>query len=196
MVEVAYGADLVNRACHDYLRAHPTGTHIASACPAVVEYVRKYQPSLTEHIMPIVSPMVATGLAVKQHYGAHVHCVFVGPCVAKKAEILDPQIGAVIDEVLTLDELPAVLHARGVDLSLSRESDVDPPLAGNARIYPIPGGMLESAGIGDGVLDPRLIVVSGHEDTLEALADLPDADGEYAARRGADVQGLLRRDPA
>lgn len=178
VVEVAYGADLVNQACHDYLRDHPAGIHIASACPAVVEYVRKYHPALTEHIMPIVSPMVATALAVKQRYGNDVHCVFIGPCVAKKSEMLDPQLGGVIDEVLTLDELTAVFAARKVDPTRSLEGDVDPPYAGMARIYPIPGGMLESAGIGEGILDPRLIVVSGRTNVLDALAALPTDDGE------------------
>jgi signal transduction histidine kinase len=38
--------------------------------------------------------------------------------------------------------------------------------------------MLESAGIGDGVLDPRLIVTSGHEHTLEALEGVPANDGD------------------
>jgi len=50
----------------------------------VVEYVRKYRPQLTERLIPIVSPMVATALAVKARYGQHVRCVFIGPCVAKK----------------------------------------------------------------------------------------------------------------
>jgi two-component system NtrC family sensor kinase len=173
VVEVAYGADLVNQACHDYLQEHPTGIHIASACPAVVEYVRKYRPELTERIMPIVSPMVATALAVKRRYGQHVRCVFIGPCVAKKAEVLDGQIVGVIDEVLTLAETQRVLAARGVDPARAPSSDLDPPHAGKARIYPIPGGFLESAGIGDGILDPRLIVVSGKDETVETLAGLP-----------------------
>ena len=112
VVEVAFGADQVNQACHDYLAAHPTGLHIASACPAVVEYVRKYHPELTGSIMPIVSPMVATALEVKQRYGQHVRCVFIGPCVAKKAEILDSEVVGVVDEVLTLVELQRVLAAR------------------------------------------------------------------------------------
>ena len=178
VVEVAYGADLVNQACHDHLAEHPTGLHIASACPAVVEYVRKYHPELTDKIMPIVSPMVAAGLAVKKRYGQHVRCVFIGPCVAKKAEILDPEVVGVIDEVLTLVELEKVLTARGIDPATAPESDFDPPHAGKARVYPIPGGMLESAGIGDGILDPRLIVTSGKDETIEALAGLPDDVGD------------------
>jgi two-component system NtrC family sensor kinase len=179
VVEVAYGADLVNQACHDYLKKQPDkGILIASACPAVVDYVRKFHPALTEHIMPIVSPMIATGMAVKQRYGNDVSCVFIGPCVAKKAEITDPQLEGIIDEVLTLEELGTVFIARRVSPTQATASDVDPPFAGMARIYPIPGGMLESAGIGDGVLDPHLIVVSGHDETLDALAGLAAVDSK------------------
>jgi nitrogen-specific signal transduction histidine kinase/iron only hydrogenase large subunit-like protein len=176
VIEVAYGADLVNQACHDYLAEHPTGIHIASACPAVVEYVRKYRPELTDRIMPIVSPMVAAGLAVKERYGQDVRCVFIGPCVAKKAEILDGQVVGVVDEVLTFAELQRVFTVRGIDPARALASDFDPPHAGKARVYPIPGGMLESAGLAESMLDHRLIVVSGKDDTLETLTSLPDKD--------------------
>ena len=79
VVEVAQGADLVSRAYKEYIEAHPTGLHIATACPAVAEYVRKYHPELTGSLVPIVSPMIATALAVKELFGEDVRCVFVGP---------------------------------------------------------------------------------------------------------------------
>ncbi|MCX8032436.1 MAG: ATP-binding protein [Thermoleophilia bacterium] len=172
VVEVAYGADLVNQACHEYLREHPQGIHITSACPAVVEYVRKYRPDLADCIVPVVSPMVATALAVKQRYGSDVRTVFVGPCVAKKAEIMDAELAGTVDEVLTLTELAKVFESRGIDPALAEPSFLDPPYAGKGRMYPIPGGLLESAGIGHGVLDPCLIVVSGKDETVETLETL------------------------
>ncbi|MBN1319979.1 MAG: 4Fe-4S dicluster domain-containing protein [Thermoleophilia bacterium] len=178
VIEVAYGADLVNQACHEYLREHPTGIHIGSACPAVVEYVRKYHPELTDRIIPVVSPMAATALAAKERYGQDVRCVFIGPCVAKKAEILDSQMAGVVDEVLTFAELQRAFAARGIDPAAAPASDFDAPHAGLARIYPIPGGLLESAGIGQGILDSRLIVVSGKDETIEALAGLPEDAGD------------------
>ena len=176
VVEVAYGAELVNQAYRDYLADNPAGLHIASACPAVVEYVRKYHPGLTDRLMPIVSPMVATGLAVKERYGRQVRCVFIGPCVAKKAETLDPQVAGAIDEVLTLSELERVFAARGVDPAQAPPGEFDQPHAGSARIYPIPGGLFDSAGIGEGLRDPRLIIVSGKDETVETLTGIP-ADG-------------------
>lgn len=173
VVEVAYGADLVNSAYHEYLQEHPTGVHIASACPAVVEYIRKYQPELTKNIIPVMSPMLATAKAVKDRYGGEVRCVFIGPCVAKKAEMQDEQAAGLIDEVLTLAELQSLFEGSSIDLCALPESDFDPPYAGQSRIYPIPGGLMESAGIGRGTLDPRLVVVSGQRETLETLDRLP-----------------------
>jgi two-component system, NtrC family, sensor kinase len=193
VIEVAYGADLVNEACHDYLQKNPTGLHIASACPAVVEYVRKYHPALTDRIMPIVSPMVATALAVKEQYGENVKCVFIGPCVAKKSEILDPEIKGTIDEVLTLTELERLFTARGVDPAKAESSDFDPPHAGAGRIYPIPGGLFDSAGIGEGLSDPRLIVVSGKDETTETLAGFPVGPPEEEDNGLLLVEALMCR---
>jgi nitrogen-specific signal transduction histidine kinase/NAD-dependent dihydropyrimidine dehydrogenase PreA subunit len=176
VVEVAQGADLVSRAYAEYLEAHPTGVHIATACPAVAEYVRKYHPELVDRLVPVVSPMVATALAVKELYGEQMRCVFVGPCVAKKAEARDPELPPVIDEVLTLQEASRLLAARGVDPARVEPADWDEPAAGRARVFPLPGGLLESAGMDRGILDPDVLVVSGHGETVEVLDSLGEAD--------------------
>jgi len=176
VVEVAQGADLVSVAYKEYLEAHPTGLHIATACPAVAEYVRKYHPELTDALVPIVSPMIATALAVKDLYGAHVRCVFVGPCVAKKAEARDPELPPVIDEVLTLQEAHRLLAEKGVDLATAAPAGWDAPAAGGARVFPLPGGLLESAGLDRGILDPDVLVVSGHSETVEVLDSLETAE--------------------
>jgi two-component system, NtrC family, sensor kinase len=176
VVEVAQGADLVSAAYAEYLQANPEGIHIATACPAVAEYVRKYHPELVDRLVPIVSPMVATALAVKELYGDDVRCVFVGPCVAKKAEMRDPELPPVIDEVLTLQEAHRLLAGRGADPATAAEAGWDEPVAGRARVFPLPGGLLESAGLDRGMLDPDVLVVSGHDETVEVLGSLEAAD--------------------
>ena len=35
---------------------------------------------------PVVSPMIAHGRLIRQIYGEDVKVVFLGPCIAKKAE--------------------------------------------------------------------------------------------------------------
>jgi nitrogen-specific signal transduction histidine kinase/iron only hydrogenase large subunit-like protein len=176
VVEVAQGADMVSRAYKEYIEAHPTGLHIATACPAVAEYVRKYHPELTGNLVPIVSPMIATALAVKELFGQDVRCVFVGPCVAKKAEARDAGLPRVIDEVLTLQEANSVFAKLGVDPFTAAPAEWDEPGAGRARVFPLPGGLLESAGLERGMLDPDVLVVAGQDDTIEVLDSLRTAD--------------------
>jgi nitrogen-specific signal transduction histidine kinase len=176
VVEVAQGADLVSTAYAEYLQAHPTGVHIATACPAVAEYVRKYHPELVDRLVPVVSPMVATALAVKELHGERMRCVFIGPCIAKKAEMRDPELAPVIDEVLTLQEAHRLLASRGVDPAKATAAAWDAPVAGRARVFPLPGGLLESAGLDRGILDPDVLVVSGHDETVEVLDSLGEAD--------------------
>jgi len=176
VVEVAQGADLVSAAYAEYLQANPEGVHIATACPAVAEFVRKYHPELVDRLVPIVSPMIATAMAVKELYGDDVRCVFVGPCVAKKAEARDAQLDHVIDEVLTLQEAHRLLAGRGADPATAVEAGWDAPTAGRARVFPLPGGLLESAGLDRGMLDPEVLVVSGHDETVEVLGSLAEVD--------------------
>ena len=176
VVEVAQGADVVSAAYAEYLAAHPTGLHIATACPAVVEYVRKYNPALTHCLIPIVSPMMATAFEVKRLYGEQVRCVFVGPCVAKKLEAEDPLLPPVIDEVLTLSELRRLFAQREVDVDRTSPDSFDAPRAGLARIFPLPGGLLETADLERGVYDPQVLVLSGHEETTRVLRNLREED--------------------
>jgi two-component system NtrC family sensor kinase len=176
VVEVAYGADIVSTEYREYLREHPEGLHIATACPAVVEYVRKYNPDLTDCLVPIVSPMVATARAVRVLYGADVRTVFIGPCVAKKLEALDPQLDGEIDEVLTFQELHRLFDQRRIAIEGAAATEFDPPRAGHARVFPLVGGLLDSAGLEHGLLDPEVLVVSGHDETVEVLSGLRRED--------------------
>lgn len=191
VVEVAYGADLVSAAYREYLASHPNGLHVATACPAVVEFVRKYNPELTDHLVPIVSPMVATARAVKELHGDDVVCVFIGPCVSKKLEARDPEVAGAIDEVLTFEEMQRLLEHRGAGpvptptdgyeiciplWSQAGQSVFDPPLASRGRVFPLIGGLLDSAGLEHGLVDPDVLLLSGNDETVEVLGKLRRQD--------------------
>jgi two-component system, NtrC family, sensor kinase len=178
VVEVALGADLTNQAYRAYIKDHPAGTRLATACPAVVEYVRKYLPDLVGCLVPIVSPMIATAMAVKALHGPDHACVFIGPCVSKKLEMRDPQVPAVVDAVLTFDEMRRLFFERAVDPATAPPSDFDPPRAGSGRLYPLVGGLLKGAGLERSSLNAEVMVLSGATEILDALADLRPDDPE------------------
>jgi signal transduction histidine kinase/iron only hydrogenase large subunit-like protein len=169
VVEVAYGADLVSEAYREFIDGHQEEGWIASACPAVNEYIRKYQPSLLDHLIPIVSPMIATAMAVRERLPGECFCVFIGPCIAKKLEARDPDTPAGIDEVITFKELKALFAQRGVNPSQASPRPFDPPHAGLGRAFPLSGGLLKSARMDADILDPRVITISGQQEVVDVL---------------------------
>ncbi len=169
VVEVAYGADLVSEAYREFLAGHREGPWIASSCPAVIEYVRKYQPDLTERLIPIVSPMVATALAVRQLYPGELKCLFIGPCIAKKQEARDPSCPTVIDEVLTFKELKALLTQKNIAVGQAEPQPFDPPVAGMGRVFPLSGGLLKSARMEADLLDTNVVTISGQQEVTDLL---------------------------
>ena len=178
VVEVAFGADLTSRAYREHLRGHQGGTRICTACPAVVEYVRKYRPDLVDTLIPIVSPMIATALAGKALHGQDAACVFIGPCVAKKLEKDDPCVPRVVDAVLTFDELRRLFNEHGIVVGDATPSAFDPPHAGTGRLYPMVGGLLKAAGVERNSLSAEVIVLSGADDMLEVVGDLRADDAQ------------------
>ena len=75
-------------------------------CPIWVAMIKKIYHDLIPHMPPSVSPMVACGRAIKRIHPDAV-TVFIGPCIAKKAEAKEPDIKDAVDYVLTFQEIKA-----------------------------------------------------------------------------------------
>lgn len=167
VVEVAFGADLINRAYFkmvnkkDEFKEFVERPIIASSCPALANYIEKYVPELLPNLAPIVSPMVAMGRVVHKYYGENVKVVFIGPCSAKKVEMLRPEVKDAVDEVLTFEELRELWQLQNINPDTVNESNFDPPQAYLGRVYPIPGGLLRSAGLPADVMNSDMIVTEG-----------------------------------
>ncbi|HNX23747.1 MAG TPA: [Fe-Fe] hydrogenase large subunit C-terminal domain-containing protein [Spirochaetota bacterium] len=165
VVEVAFGADLV---AHEYKKIlDPQGYEhtISSDCPAVTYYVKYYYPDLVPSLSPIVSPMVATARVAKDLYGKECKTVFIGPCVAKKAE------SAEIDVVLTFIELRKLFMAGGVTAEDAEPSEFDGPQGNKAAIFPVTRGKLHSVNKSGDICEENIFVASGRVDFREAIKE-------------------------
>ena len=149
------------------------GSYIATACPALVNYVEKYRPELVDSLLPIVSPMVAHGRMLKEKLGNETKVIFIGPCVAKKSEIIRPGIAGVVDCVLTFSELMIWFEQKGVNLATCEESNFDEKPLHVAQLYPLPGGSLKTSGMDDDGLSLASLRVDAIENVREVLRDTP-----------------------
>lgn len=111
-------------------------------CPIWVAMIKKIYHELIPHMPPSVSPMVACGRAIKKMHPDAV-TVFIGPCIAKKAEAKEPDIRDAVDYVLTFQEVKELFDLAEIDFSQLPEDLRDhSSMAG--RIYARTGGVSEA----------------------------------------------------
>jgi len=162
--EVSFGADLVADRYRKLVMDN-TNYYISSDCPSIVNYVRFYHPGLVDNLAPVVSPMVAMSRVVREKYGKDTKIVFIGPCIAKKAE------SAEIDEAITYTELREMLAAKGITTENCQKNDFDPPLGGRGSIFPVARGLLQTARISDNAITGNIIAAEGRIYFQEALKE-------------------------
>ncbi|HHX39245.1 MAG TPA: 4Fe-4S dicluster domain-containing protein [Armatimonadetes bacterium] len=167
--ETAIGAYYTAVRTRDIVEARPNSSHITTACPVVVNYIERYRPDLLPLMIPVVSPMLAHARRIKERLGNRSRVVFIGPCVAKKAEAERPENAGVVDCVLTFTELEEWFEREGVQLAQCEESHFDEEPEGDSRYFPLVGGILRTARMETDVLAPRIISASGFDELRESL---------------------------
>lgn len=170
--ETAIGAYQVAQATAHCVAAAPRDDHVCTACPAVVRYVETYRPQLLGVLVPVVSPMVAHGRHIRRTQGRDFRVVFIGPCVAKKAEAERDDAADAVDVVLTFAELAEWFQEAHIDLSTCEESDFDEAPAGDARLFALEGGAVRTSGIAADQLDRSVLAISGFESVEQVLEEL------------------------
>lgn len=113
-------------------------------CPVWISLIRKDFQKIAGHLPASVSPMIAAGRIAKElHEGCRT--VFVGPCLAKKAEIREPDLEGAIDSVLTFQELQDILDALEIDFAGIEEDNVEHSAAAG-RMYARTQGVSRAVG--------------------------------------------------
>ena len=146
MVEVALFADILT-----LKEALEFDRHVNSeddfqltscCCPVWIGMIRKQVPELMEHVPGAVSPMIAAGRAVKQLHPDAL-TVFVGPCMAKKAEAREADLAGAVDYVLTFQEMQDIFRAADIHPEQLEEAQRDHSSRAG-RIYAHTGGVSEA----------------------------------------------------
>ncbi|HEX2921252.1 MAG TPA: [Fe-Fe] hydrogenase large subunit C-terminal domain-containing protein [Bacteroidales bacterium] len=164
VAEVSFGADLV-AGRYKQLVSESNSFFISSDCPSIVNYIKYYHPDLVDNLVPVVSPMVAMSRVVRKKYGSDTKIVFIGPCIAKKAESSE------IDEAITFTELRELFNLKSISPENIHPSEFDPPIGGRGAIFPVARGLLQTAMISDDAVTGNMIAAEGRIDFQNALKE-------------------------
>lgn len=174
--ETAEAAFFVANETKDYFDKMGKGLCLSTACPSYVTYVEKYQPENVKNLIPIVSPMIGHARRLKEKLGKDWKVVFIGPCLAKKAEAERPEFRDLVDVAITFTELLEWIEEENIDLKLFEASEFDDKVYGDARLYPLAGGMAKTASLETDNLNASIHVVSGFKEITDAMNSLSDSD--------------------
>jgi len=178
--ETALGVQQVASSVLERMRSEPNRVWISSACPAVVDYIRKYHPECVPYICEVFSPLLAHCKMLRANYGKDISIVSIGPCIAEKKEA--EKYPGLLDVAITFEDLSYWLNEAKIDLAAIDEMPEDhfePEDAQEGTLFPVEGGMAASlAGSGE-FGDMKFMAVSGMENVEQTLKDLSQWKPEH-----------------
>lgn len=195
--ETAIGAEQISAAVAARMEKKAS-VSISSACPSVVELIKRYHPEYEKYVCNMLSPVLAHCKVLRETYGNDIGVVFIGPCIAKKREADENPY--LLDVAITYHELRAWFDEEGIDPSVYAPDGGDtfvPNEAHEGRLYPIDGGMIAGIKADSGLTDGQFMSFSGIgaiQRALENLEDLTDRGPlflELLACEGGCVNGPM-----
>lgn len=140
VVEAALGADMVAQLESKELLEK--GFLTSSCCPAFVDYIEKFFPTMKEHVSHNLSPMAKISEYIK-FTDPNCKIVFIGPCTAKKMELQQERVANVMEAVITFEELQALFDSRDLNIN-TMEEDVLDNASYYGRIFARSGGLTDA----------------------------------------------------
>lgn len=146
MIEVALFADILTLKealeFDENIKTESDYQLTSCCCPMWIGMIRKIYKDLIPHVPPAVSPMIASGRAIKVLHPDAL-TIFIGPCLAKKAEAREKDIKDAVDFVLTFQEIQDVFNIMEINPADMEESEKDHSSRAG-RIYAHTGGVSEA----------------------------------------------------
>ena len=144
MVEVAFFADMLTLKeaveFNEHVNTEDDFMITSCCCPMWVAMLKRVYGELVKHVSPSVSPMIAAGRVMKV-LNPDCRVVFIGPCIAKKAEAKEKDLLGDIDYVLTFAELMDIFKALAINPIEMPEDFSTEYTSMGGRLYARTGGV-------------------------------------------------------
>ncbi|MCR4612002.1 MAG: 4Fe-4S binding protein [Lachnospiraceae bacterium] len=138
IISISFGADITTWAYVKYITENNFTGGISQPCPAAVGYIERYTPELLPKLMPVHSPMMCGAIYAKKYMKVTDKLAFISPCIAKRAEIGDPNTEGYVSYNVTFDHLIKYLKEHPISGAKPCSDEIE---YGLGSIYPMPGGL-------------------------------------------------------
>jgi len=140
VVELTFGAKMINRDYHKILEKEKNKLWISSVCPGITEFIKSKYPKYTNNLIPVNSPMIATAKICKKFYPKYKTC-FISPCNFKKQEAKNSKY---VDYSIDYQELRGLFKKNNIK-PIKKKEKFSKFYNDYTKIYPLSGGLSKTA---------------------------------------------------
>lgn len=170
VVEVTFGAKMVNREYHDFLKDSKE-LKISTACPGIVDLVKRKYPERVKDLIPVVSPMIAMGKICRKIYPGY-KIIFISPCNYKKIEAKNSKF---IDGVIDFRELKGLVSEIEIG---GNGGHFDKFYNDYTKVYPLAGGLSKTAHL-KGILKKKEVKIIDGVTKVRKFLDKPSKEIKF-----------------
>ncbi len=142
--DVSFGADITTWAYLKAIRERSLDSVIAQPCPAIVNYIEKYEPALLSRLAPVHSPTLCTAVYLRKYAKIDDAIAFLSPCIAKTDEFTDSDTNGLVEYNVTYARLYEWAESRNIDLDRFAPREYDDMGCWLGAVYSRPGGLREN----------------------------------------------------
>lgn len=182
--DLSFAVDLSARA-HAALFADFKGKYrISSKCPAVVSYIQKHHPELTDNLSPIYSPASIMARIIRETVPDDPWIVLINPCLASRLELGQPGDPHHIDAQITFPELREWFAGDQISENSVEFSDFNPPSGRKGSLFPLPSGFMQAADQFEDLLMSNFLSTNGRQDMIDSIDEFATS---YDIRKHLDL---------
>ncbi|MCI5752717.1 MAG: 4Fe-4S binding protein [Oscillospiraceae bacterium] len=118
--DASFGADIAVWAALRVIEQNKAGNMISADCPAVVNYIYMYKPSLAKYLSPVFSPEICEAVYLRNYLRRDGAVGILVPCTAKISEFAGNEYA---DYTLTFDKLTEYFDRKHIRIDKNTTDD-------------------------------------------------------------------------
>jgi PAS domain-containing protein len=157
---------------------------LSSKCPAVVSFIEKHHPELTDNLVPVMNPSEIMARIIRERNGEDCFVVMVNPCLASRLDLKKDPPGSRIDAQISFTELRQWFLESKISENSVEFSEFDQPAGKNGALFPLSSGFLQAAGLTENLLASNFHSAEGRLNMVESVEEFAKT---YDIRKHLDL---------
>ncbi len=182
--DLSFAVDLSARAHSALFQDFKGKYRISSKCPAVVSFIEKHHPQLTDNLVPVYSPASIMARIIRELVPEDPYIVLINPCLASRMEFGKPGDAHRIDAQITFPELREWFTLAQISENSVEFSDFNPPNGRKGALFPLSSGFMQAADQFEDLLLSNFLSADGREDMVESVSGFATS---YDIRKHLDL---------